>query len=257
MTELKGRFAWHELITPDIEAAKAFYGQVAGWGAHDIAPMRDMPYAIFTVGEVSAAGLLPLPQPAIDAGVPAQWIGYVAVDSVDAATEAMRAAGGMVLAEPVSLPAIGRIATFADPQKAIISFIEPERAAAEAPPSSGRGHFGWHELAAEDWAGEFDLYSGLTGWSKAEAHDMGPMGTYQLFSAGGETIGGMFNKRPETPLSRWLYYINVGDIDAAAERVATGGGAVLNGPIQVPTGGWVLQATDPQGAAFALLGTRG
>ena len=28
-----GRFAWYELITTDMEAAKAFYTKVMGWGA--------------------------------------------------------------------------------------------------------------------------------------------------------------------------------------------------------------------------------
>ena len=47
------------------------------------------------------------------------------------------------------------------------------------------GRIGWHELLATDWQKAFTFYSDLFGWQKGEAHDMGPMGTYQLFSAGG------------------------------------------------------------------------
>ena len=60
----------------------------------------------------------------------------------------------------------------------------------------------------------------------------------------------------EVPVPLWLFYFVVPDIDAAAEKVKAGGGAVLNGPMEVPGGAWIIQATDPQGAMFALVGMR-
>jgi predicted enzyme related to lactoylglutathione lyase len=51
----------------------------------------------------------------------------------------------------------------------------------------------------------------------------------------------------------WLYYFNVDEINAAVERIKSGGGNVLMGPMQVPGGSWVAQATDPQGAVFAIV----
>jgi predicted enzyme related to lactoylglutathione lyase len=49
----------------------------------------------------------------------------------------------------------------------------------------------------------------------------------------------------------------VADIDAATARLTTGGGTVLQGPMEVPCGSWIVQARDPQGAVFALTGPRG
>jgi hypothetical protein len=54
----------------------------------------------------------------------------------------------------------------------------------------------------------------------------------------------------------WVYYFNVGDIDAAVKRVKIGGGQVVEGPIEVPGGSWIIQCLDPQGAIFALVGKR-
>ena len=51
------------------------------------------------------------------------------------------------------------------------------------------GHVGWHELLATDWEKVFPFYRDLFGWSKADAVDLGPMGTYQLFSLDGQTLG--------------------------------------------------------------------
>jgi len=58
------------------------------------------------------------------------------------------------------------------------------------------------------------------------------------------------------PVPFWLYYFNIDDIDAAAKRVKAGSGQILNGPIEVPGGSWIVQCTDPQGAMFALVGRR-
>jgi predicted enzyme related to lactoylglutathione lyase len=52
----------------------------------------------------------------------------------------------------------------------------------------------------------------------------------------------------------WLYYFNVADIKAAESRVLAAGGTVLVGPHEVPTGSWIVQAQDPQGAKFAMVG---
>ena len=59
------------------------------------------------------------------------------------------------------------------------------------------------------------------------------------------------------PRPLWLFYFVVGDIDEAAARVTGAGGTVLNGPTEVPGSAWIIQASDPQGAMFALVGRRG
>jgi predicted enzyme related to lactoylglutathione lyase len=87
--------------------------------------------------------------------------------------------------------------------------------------------------------------------------DMGPMGVYQLFAAGDGAIGGMMTKLEAVPVPFWLYYFNVGDIDAAQRRIEAARGQILNGPMEVPGGRFILQCLDPQGAMFALVGPRG
>jgi predicted enzyme related to lactoylglutathione lyase len=50
----------------------------------------------------------------------------------------------------------------------------------------------------------------------------------------------------------WGFYFLVPDVNAGAERVKAGGGQILNGPMEVPGGGWIVNCMDPQGAAFSL-----
>ncbi|MGI9170313.1 MAG: VOC family protein, partial [Caulobacteraceae bacterium] len=154
---------------------------------------------------------------------------------------------------------VDRVAIVADPHGAGFFLFAP--APAETPPArpapGSVGSPGWHELHAGDLETDFAFYSKLFGWTKAETHDMGPMGVYQLFAAGAEPIGGMMTKMAQTPVPHWLYYFTVAEIQAAARRVRDGGGQVLNGPHEVPGGMWVLQARDPQGGMFALVAPGG
>ena len=137
--------------------------------------------------------------------------------------------GGAVYVPPTDSN-IGRISVVADPQTATLALVEGLKPGRQQPAELDEpGRVGWHELLAADWEKAFAFYGELFGWQKADA-EIGPTDTYQLFSAGGQTIGGMFTKRPKEPVPFWLYYFNVGDIDAAAERVKAGGGQIFEGP---------------------------
>ena len=108
-------------------------------------------------------------------------------------------------------------------------------------------------LQAGDLNSAFTFYSGLFGWTKSDAIDMGPMGTYQIFNIDDVQAGGMMTKTPQTPRPFWLYYINVEAIDAAAARATKAGGKICNGPLEVPGGQRIVQCFDPQGAMFAMV----
>ena len=256
MTDFHGRFQWYELMTTDPDAAQVFYSGVLGWGTRDSA-VPEMKYTQFIAGETPVAGLMAIPEQARKAGAPPGWMGYVGADDVDRTAEQVKRLGGSVLMPPADIPGVGRFAVVADSQSArfaLLKWLEPAMHT-----ESGQylpGHTGWHELLAADWPKAMEFYGALFGWRKADAMDMGEMGTYQTFAAGEQTIGGMFNKPAPVPVPFWQYYFNVGAIDAAAERVRNGGGQIANGPMEVPGGKWILHGIDPQGAMFALLGDK-
>ena len=249
---MTGNFVWYELMTTDLGAAESFYRDVIGWGARD-AKIPGLRYTLFTIETTPAAGMMELPPEARDADVRPDWIGYVAVDDVDAFAKRLRQAGGKVDHGPENIPDIGRFAIVADPQGASFALFKGGMEEAHAPSHSAPGGVGWHELHAADWQKVFDFYAGLFGWQKGESMDMGPLGVYQLFGKGGPSIGGMFNKPAAEPSPYWLFYFNVAAIEAAAARVKAKGGRVINGPHEVPGGNWIIQCVDPQGAMFALV----
>ena len=249
-----GSFVWYEYMAADAKAAADFYARVVGWSAAD-AGMAGFPYTLFSTGPNVVAGLMALPDEARKMGARPGWLGYVGVPDVDAYAAKIAAAGGKIYRAPADIPTVGRFAVVGDPHGAAFVVFKGRPAEDPRPPmaSDAAGNVGWRELRAGDLDSAFAFYSGLFGWKKTQAMDMGAMGTYQVFEIAGGQGGGMMTKTAETPAPYWLYYFNVDAIDAAAERVKSAGGRGVNGPHQVPGGGWVLQALDPQGAKFALL----
>src|ERR1043166_553566 len=83
VTSSHGRFVWYELVTTDVKAAMAFYSKVMGWGAWD-ASAPGKAYILFGDGKGSISGLVQLPDDDKQMGGKPSWVGYVAVDDVDA-----------------------------------------------------------------------------------------------------------------------------------------------------------------------------
>jgi len=250
----QGKFAWYELLTTDTAAAGSFYSSVVGWSTHSVGS-PEMPYTTFNLGPTGIAGMLTLPKEASAMGQPPSWIGYIHVDDVDAYVAKVVAAGGAIQKPATDVPGMLRFAVVADPQG--VSFVlftgNPAMPTPPKPAAGSPGTIGWHELMAVDGAAAFAFYSSQYGWSKTRDFDMGPMGNYLLFAIDGVETGGMMTKPPNLPAAFWSFYFNVDAIGAAIERIKAGGGNVVNGPMQVPGGQWIVQATDPQGAFFALV----
>lgn len=253
MSTSHGRFVWYELMSTDAASAIAFYRAVIGWGATE-AGVPDRHYMILSAGESPVGGVMELSRSVLDAGARPGWIGYVAVDDVDAVAARVREAGGSIHRAADDIPGIGRFAVVSDPQGAAFVLFRGMESG-QPPPESGRapGHVGWHELHAADLETAFAFYAGLFGWTKADAIDMGEMGPYQMFATGGAPVGGMMTARDPTPAPFWLYYFNVDEIGAAVSRVKAAGGQVVNGPLEVPGGSWIAHGLDPQGAFFAIV----
>lgn len=248
-------FVWYELLTTDMAAARAFYGRVLGWETSEASTPK-LTYNLFTAANVSLGGLMELPEEGLRSGATPRWIGYVGVDDIEASASRIRRLGGSIYVPPTTTN-IGRISVVADPQTASLGLVMGLTVSQQAPRArpGELGHVVWHELLAADWQKAFTFYSEVFGWERVDS-ETDLAGTYQLLSAGGQIIGGVFNKRALEPIPFWLYYFNVDDIDSAAERVRAGSGRIFEGPLELPDGSWIVRCVDPQGAMFALLGAR-
>jgi predicted enzyme related to lactoylglutathione lyase len=247
------RFVWYELMTSDMAAAERFYGAVVGWEGMS-PPGSPIPYRVMSAPTGPVAGIMDLPERIREGGGHPFWMGHIGVADADDAVRRITEAGGSVHRPPTDIPGVGRFAVVADPQGAVFCVFAPANPGdmqTAAGPAPGQG--GWNELYATDWPAALDFYGSIFGWTKDQAVDMGGMGTYQLFAANGQAIGGMMNRPPQIPSPVWQYYFNVPSAEAAVARVTEAGGRVLMGPVPVPGGSMIMQCQDPQGAHFALV----
>ncbi|MDP4032339.1 MAG: VOC family protein [Pseudorhodobacter sp.] len=253
-TAPKGTPCWYELTTSNPDGAQAFYAAVLGWSIAD-AGMPGMDYRLASAGGDMVAGLWVPDVP----GMPTFWMLYFTTENCDAAAGAIARAGGTVHKPPADIPGTGRFAVVADPQGAVFGLLQPHDASGNAFDQKQTGHGNWHELMTTDPKAAFAFYAAQFGWTASTSMDMGEMGSYDLFSHRGADIGGMMRLAPNMPgpgLPFWLPYFGVDGIDAAVARIKAAGGKVVNGPHDVPGGAFIVVATDPQGALFALVGPK-
>ena len=258
----QGQFIWYELITPDVDAAKAFYDSVVGW---NIDSQSNFPNGYRMIGRSdgkSAGGVLPLTQEMQQHGARPVWLSYIYVDDVDDAVRSIEQAGGKTFMPPFDIPGVGRVAMVADPQGAPFYVMKP--IPPEGQPDAKSDVFSvdqpqrvrWNELSTSDQDGAIRFYTSQFGWTQEGGMPMGEMGEYKFINHDGVMIGAVMRKPPQMPVTAWTYYIGVDDIDRAAKAVTDGGGRILHGPIEIPGGEYSLNAMDPQGAAFGLVGPR-
>jgi predicted enzyme related to lactoylglutathione lyase len=252
---MQSKFIWHELLTTDPEAAKAFYSSVVGWSARN-AGMGAMGYTVFEVpgNPRGMGGMMAIPDELKAMGVPPNWTGYVHVEDVDAKAAEFVANGGTIQRPASDIPEVGRFAVVADPHGAVLILFKPLPMDMVPPePAPGTpGFVGWNELYAGNGEEAFAFYQKMFGWSKEMAVDMGEIGVYQCFGADGVAIGGMMTKMASMPMPCWGFYFTVAALDPAIAAVTAGGGQVVNGPHQVPGGAFIVNCVDPQGAFFSL-----
>lgn len=247
----KGKFSWYELMTSDTQAAGKFYSDVVGWTTHQMPSGVGGTYTTFNIGEAGMAGMLNLPEHVA-------WIGYISVEDVDAHVEKIVEAGGKLWRPATDIPGMLRFAVMSDPQGAafVVFTAHPNMPTPQRPEPPTPGTIGWHELYTSDLDAGFGFYGRLFGWTKLSDMDMGPMGVYRIFDQGDHKQmgdGGMMVKAPHIPVSCWNFYFHVDSIGAAIKRIENSRGKVLNGPMQVPGGAWIVNGQDPQGAMFCLV----
>jgi predicted enzyme related to lactoylglutathione lyase len=251
--KFRGRFVWQELMTEDTAAASAFYSRLLGWHGHTSG--GDPSYTEFHAGghHHGVAGMLKTPDSAKAMGAKPMWMPYISVDEVDPAVVELQHLGGKVIRPATDIPNVGRFAVVSDPQGAVFAIMKPMGPPPPLPAPPQLGEFSWLELATTDHEAAFSFYSKLFGWEALHRHDMGPGGTYLIFGADGVQRGGMFKAMgPQASHPAWLPYAAVADADASAKVVTAAGGKIVNGPMDVPGEGRIVQLLDPGGAMFAL-----
>ncbi len=242
-----GTFVWHDVMSTAPEKARRFYTELFGWSAIDH-PTPEGNYTLFHLGDRKVGGMVGVDP---KGNVPSHWMPYVSVPKLEEALEKSRELGAKVVFGPMGLPDVGRWAVVQDPQG---GYVSPFEAAAEMCGPAGDlppvGAFCWEELNSTDPAASVRFYTSLFGW-KAESMQLDPLGVYTLLHAGPAQIGGVAPVQGP-PMTYWLSYVHVADVDASSRRAENLGGRVLVPPENIPDIGRFSVIADPAGAVLAF-----
>jgi len=242
-----GSPCWIELDSPNLEAAKRFYGGLFGWEFEEQTPE----YVFCQVEGRTVAGIGAL----MGEEVISAWIPFFQVEDCDAITQTVGLAGGTVLMQPVDLSPQGQMARFGDPAGARFAIWWPAGVLGvdlfNAP-----GSLAWVELHVPDPAPVRGFYEAVFGWRFEDT--LMEDTTYPLiFPADSDrdadsSVGGISPLEPGE-LPHWLAYFAVRDCDAAVAGCLDLGGTVL-APAQDERGvGRMALLADPHEARFAVI----
>ncbi|HYI43065.1 MAG TPA: VOC family protein [Sphingomicrobium sp.] len=260
MADQSGSFIWYELMTTDAAGAKRFYDAVIGWDIEPESSMPGMDYRMIRRNDGGdAGGVMPLTDAMCEGGARPIWLGYIGVEDVDVAVQAVEADGGKLMMPAFDVPDVGRIALVADPDGAAFYLMTPatgEDGESDAFSADRAQHIRWNELSAADSDRAVDFYTRHFGWRQEGAMEMGELGQYRFLHKGETMIGAVMPKPAKMPRPQWTFYIGVDDIDRAAAAIESSGGTIFSGPVEIPGGEYAIDGFDPQGAAFGVVGPR-
>jgi predicted enzyme related to lactoylglutathione lyase len=229
-------FRRYVLRTLDVEAARAFYGEVVGLDFS--APPEE-----------SGIQAWPLHEQARARGAPPHWLGQLAAAAdVDATVQRLLDLGAERLGPTFKGQDGAAFATLRDPIGAVVGVRE-------STPTPERAPVAWHHLHTRDLERAWAVYSELFGWQHTETVEAADLeGGFRTFAweRAGESVGSVANTaRWPGVHTHWLFYFPVADLEASLALVRAKGGKTLE-PVILPNGHRLAPCDDPQGAAFGL-----
>lgn len=244
-TRKPGDFCWMNMITPQPDAARAFFGQLLGWTFDD---MPGMGHSVLVDGH-HIGGLFDRDAPQTPPGTKPVIGAMIKVDSADATADRVKALGGTV-ATVFDVGDAGRIAVCYDLDGANVDVWEPKASQGMDVDPNTHGAPSWFEIMSRDPERAAAFYTGLFGWT-AEAMAM-PDGAYTTFKLGNDYVAGLMQMPAElgdTPPA-WGTYFTVRDADATAQEAVTLGAMLVVPPQDVPGVGRFCGIVSPQGVMF-------
>ena len=250
MTFPSGRFCWFEYVSKDAAKAQGLYGELFHWKTQSMAApgLPGGQYTMIAAGEHTIGGYVPTPP---GAAAHATWLAHLQVESAAKTVAAIKAAGGGVKMEPVTMGDMGTYAVVADPLGGVFALWQPAKA--EAAEYRGvTGTWCWNELYTEDTATSVAFYEAIGGFTDAPM-DMGPMGTYHVLESAGKGRAGVIKSPMPGIPQHWLPYVQVGSADDTVAKAKRLGFDVKVAPTDIPNVGRFSVFVDPLGASIGVL----
>ncbi|MEZ4870584.1 MAG: VOC family protein [Caldilineaceae bacterium] len=240
-----GEPTWFDLMTPDVEAAKAFYKEVFGWDYFDTGADFGNYNMAMAQGR-NAAGIGPMPP---GSPMPSAWTMYFASDDAAADVARVKALGGQIIADVMVIGDSGSMALCVDPTGAVFGLWQAAQHIG-AGVENEHGGMTWCEVNTRDSAAACDFYAKLLNATAAKMEGM----EYYMLQHGDQTLCGVLqmDENWEGIPPCWSCYFAVDNTDAALTGVVAAGGQVRVPAFDMPYGRMAV-VSDPAGAVFSIV----
>lgn len=245
-----GAPCWVTLLSREMSASQAFYGDVLGWTYRPAGLGDDFCVALSDGLPVAGIGAL-----ASSLQVAVSWTPYFAVSDVDEAAARIRERGATVAVGPLAFHS-GRAALATDPDGAAFGIWE---GAVRSDWTVGRGSApAWLELRTRSTADAARFYSQVLGWAPETedgftlVHEKDHAVLRQDDQVVAKIRGGGVRATPDPQIRpRWHVYYRVPEVAASVAAALNGGGALVSPPGDSAA---LREATlrDPDGALFTV-----
>ncbi|MDC3957050.1 VOC family protein [Polyangium jinanense] len=244
-------FCWINLMTPEAERARAFFGALFGWTYGE---MPGVPGGqLILVGERTAGALMDLAAANMPQGTPPVIGVMVKVESADAAVAKVTSLGGR--AEPAfDVLENGRMAMCTDPNGAVFAVWQPKKEAGMDVDSHAHGAPSWFETITSDVGRATAFYATLFGWTPEEQQPVPGM-TYTLFKLDGVPVAGAMQALPhvgDVP-PHWGMSFAVTNADETVRRGVELGASLCIPVQELPCVGRFALLKSPQGVPFHIV----
>jgi len=243
-----GTPCWFDLLSPDAEAAAAFYAQLFGW-TYDVSGPEEGRYHTAMVDGRPAAGI---GQRQEGTHAPSAWTVHLAAGDVAAMADRVTELGGSVLNEPAEVRGLGHLAIVQDPGGAVFGLWQPLTHQGFGV-THQHGTMGWCEVNVPDGEAAKAFYAELMGAEARRLRSDAVPTVYYVLWKDDEAVAGILEmtaERQGVP-PHWVPYFEVADCDAVARAAEQAGGTVSVQPFDTEYGR-IAVVTDPFGAVFSV-----
>ncbi len=260
-TQLEGKIIWHDLISDKPLETIEFYHKLFGWEFENLnvagGLFGEINYTLIRHNGKIIGGLIDQTKLKTSADI-SQWVVLMSVKNINKAVDEIKSAGGTVFTPATDLGDRGQIAIVADPQGALLAFLQTKQGDPLDEDTIEAGNFLWNELWTSDVDAATKFYKGVANYD-VEDRDIEQENSnkkqYRLLKSSNKPRVGVLLNPIENLKPIWVSYLRIADnksLDDIVNQVESLGGQVLLSPQDREIGGRVALIAGPSGAGIAL-----
>ena len=265
--QLEGKIIWHDLITDKPALTKKFYQELFGWEFEELTLAGGLfgkvNYTLIKHNGNYIGGMIDQTKLAVEKDI-SQWVVLMSVKDINKAVSEVTNSGGTVFSPPTDLGDRGQLAIVADPQGALLGFLQTKQGDPADSGIASNGDFLWNELWTNDVDNATDFYKRIAKYNvddrnlqatKKSKKSKKSKKQYRLLKSQSKPRVGILENPVENLAPLWVSYLRVKDaksLDALVAKVEGLNGEILLAPQDRAIGGRVAFIAGPSGAGIAL-----